>query len=82
MMDKELEQYFENYYDLFASKGWKQFIEDIEGNRTLMSDITSIKDANDLYYRKGCLDILDRVLNLQTGIENAHKEALDNEENV
>jgi hypothetical protein len=82
MMDKELEQYYENYYDLFASKGWKQFIEDIEGNRTLMSDITSIKDANDLYYRKGSLDILDRVLNLQTGIENAHKEAMDNEENV
>ena len=82
MQDKELEIYYENYYDLFASKGWKQFIEDIEENRSFMSDITTIKDANDLYFRKGSLDILDRVLNLQNGIENAHKEAMDNEENV
>ena len=73
-MDKELEKYYENYFDLFASQGWKQFIEDIEENRTLVSDIHQIKDANDLYYRKGQLNALEKIVNLQDTIERTWKE--------
>ena len=80
-MDKELETYFIKYFDLFASQGWKQFIEDMEDNRTLISDLMTVKDANDLFYRKGQLDTLNRIVNFQDSIENAHKEVTD-EENV
>lgn len=73
-MDKDTEKYFETYFDLFASQGWKQFIEDIEENRTLVSDIQQIKDANDLYYRKGQLNALEKIVNLQDTIERTWKE--------
>ena len=80
-MDKETQDYFDRYFDLFASHGWKQFIEDMEDNRTLMSDLLTIKDANDLYYRKGQLEVLNRIVNFQLAIENAYEE-VTNEENV
>ena len=80
-MDKDTQQYFDKYFDMFASEGWKQFIEDMEGNRDLMSDLMTVKDANDLFYRKGQVDVLNRIVNFQNRIENAHK-VLANEENV
>ena len=80
-MDKDTQQYFDKYFDMFASEGWKQFIEDMEGNRDLMSDLMTVKDANDLFYRKGQVDVLNRIVNFQDSIENAHK-VVANEENV
>jgi hypothetical protein len=80
-VDKDTQQYFDRYFDMFASEGWKQFIEDMEGNRELMSDLMTVKDANDLFYRKGQVDVLNRIVNFQDSIENAHK-VLANEENV
>lgn len=76
-MDKELQKYYETYFDLFSSEGWKQYIKDVEDNRTLMSDVLTIKDGNDLYYRKGVLETLDRILNFEAAIEAAHMEATD-----
>jgi hypothetical protein len=80
-VDKDTQQYFDRYFDMFASEGWKQFIEDMEGNRELMSDLMTVKDANDLFYRKGQVDVLNRIVNFQDSIENAHK-VVANEENV
>lgn len=78
-MDKDLQKYYETYFDLFSSPGWKQYIKDVEDNRTLMSDVLSIKDGNDLYYRKGTLETLDRILNFEFAIEAAYEEAQDEE---
>ena len=78
-MDKDTQDYYTKYFDLFASEGWKQFIEDMEDNRTLMSDLLTVKDANDLYYRKGQLETLNRIVNFQLAIETAYKEVTDEE---
>jgi hypothetical protein len=80
-VDKDTQDYFDNYFDLFASQGWKQFIADMEDNRTLISDLLTVKDADDLFYRKGQLDTLNRIVNFQLAIENAFEE-VTNEENV
>jgi len=81
-MDKELERYFTIYFDLFASEGWKQFIEDTEGNINLVSDLMSVKDANDLYYRKGQLETLNRIVNFKELIERSYKEQQQDESNL
>ena len=78
-MDKDLQKYYETYFDLFSSEGWKQYIKDVEDNRTLMSDVLSIKDGNDLYYRKGTLETLDRILNFENAIVASYEEAQDEE---
>lgn len=81
-MDKDLATYFETYFDLFASEGWKQFIEDTEGNINLVSDLMSVKDANDLYYRKGQLETLNRIVNFKELIERSYKEQQQDESNL
>ena len=73
-MDKELEKYYENYFDLFASQGWKQFIEDMEANRLLMSDIRQVRDADSLHFHKGQLNIVDKIVGFENAIELAWKE--------
>ena len=78
-MDKELEQYYNTYFDLFSSSGWKQYVQDVRDNRAIMSDVLTVKDGNDLFYRKGVLETLDRVLNFESAIEAAHEEAKDAE---
>jgi hypothetical protein len=80
-VDKDTQDYFDRYFDLFASQGWKQFIADMEDNRTLISDLLTVKGADDLFYRKGQLDTLNRIVNFQLAIENAFEE-VTNEENV
>jgi hypothetical protein len=78
-VDKDLQKYYETYFDLFSSEGWKQYIKDVEDNRTLMSDVLTIKDGNDLYYRKGTLETLDRILNFENAIVASYEEAKDEE---
>jgi hypothetical protein len=73
-MDKELQEYYEHYFDLFASKGWKQFIEDMESNREALSDMMTVKDANELFFRKGQLHVLNTMLNFKETIEAAYEE--------
>lgn len=76
-MDKELEQYYEAYFDMFNTKGWKQFMEDMEGNQESLNMVLTIRDANDFYQRKGKLEVLNLILNFKSYIENSYKEAQD-----
>jgi hypothetical protein len=76
-MDKELEKYYEAYFDLFNTKGWKQFLADLNDNAINLNDVSSIKDANELFYRKGKLEALTLILNFKAYIENAYKEVQD-----
>ena len=73
-MDKDTERYFENYFDMFATEGWKQFMEDMEENKSTLSSIMSIKEANDFFYRKGQVTTLSLILNFQDSIEQSFKE--------
>lgn len=70
----ELEKYYENYFDLFAHPGYKQWVEEIAEYRTDISDIRSIPDSNEFYRRRGQIEALDRLLNFANSIELAWKE--------
>lgn len=76
-MDKDTEAYFNKYWELFASEGWQQFMQDMEDNRSLMSDIMTIKGADDFHFRKGQLEILNRIVNFQAAMEAAYKDLTD-----
>ena len=72
-MDKELETYYELYFDLFLTQGWKQFITDIESNIDSFK-IENIKDAEQLYKAQGSLSVLKNIANFEAGIKAAHEE--------
>lgn len=73
-MTQEEEVYYERYFDLFSTDGWKQFIEELEeiiDNYT----IDEIKDEKHLNTVKGQLQILYRVTGFETSIRNSYDYA-------
>ena len=75
MMDKELEQYYNTYRELFMNAGWKQLQEDLKQNALVINSVEGAKDSNDLYFRKGQLSILANILNLEAQIVAAEEQA-------
>lgn len=77
-MDKETEEYYNKYFDLFGNDGWKQLIEELKQNALSINSVEATKDANDLYVRKGQLNVLAYLLNfestLNTNFEELQKE--------
>lgn len=76
-MDKGLEQYYLNYFDLFMTEGWRQFVEDIKETHESVNNLQNIKDSEDFYYKKGQEEILRRFLNFKDLIESSYKETQD-----
>ena len=46
-MDKELQEYYEESFDTFSSKGWKYFIEDME---TLLEALNDFETVDNVEY--------------------------------
>lgn len=76
-MSPELQKYYEARFDMMASQGWKDFIEDIQNIVTSYDKVERIKAVEDLYFTKGQLDILNWIINLQETSSEAYKELSD-----
>lgn len=74
-MTPELEAYFNNYNELFNSEGFKQLIGELSNNATQLADIQSVKDGEELFYRKGQVAALATVINLEATITAAREQA-------
>ena len=64
-MNTELEAYFDNYNVLFGSEGFKQLVQELSTNAQRLADIQTVKDAEDLHFRKGQVAALASVINLE-----------------
>ena len=73
-MDKALQEYYEARFDMMSSQGWKDFIEDVEKIVEAYDKVLDIRDAEELWKRKGQLDILNWVLNLKRESETAWED--------
>jgi hypothetical protein len=73
-MDKELQTYYENLLELFTTEGWKQFIEDISDNVEVLQDINTISDDKQFWFRRGQLEVAQRILNFESSIKNSYDD--------
>ena len=73
-MERELQQYYENLLDLFTRDGWKQFIEDISDNAELLSNINTITNEKELWFRRGQLEAVERILSYEVAIKNSYED--------
>jgi hypothetical protein len=76
-MDKEIEQYYDNLQDMFMTAGWKGLIEELSGNALHINSVDATKNNEDLYFRKGQLNILSFIINLESTIDHIQKEGSD-----
>lgn len=80
-MDKETEQYYSTYFDLFRSNGWKQLIGELTNNALALNSVENLKDVDDMFYKKGQLNVLASLLNFETTINTAYED-LNNAESI
>ena len=85
-MTQELETYFNNYFAMFRSEGWKQLISELNGNAGQINSVELTTDNDNLNFRKGQLAILATILNLETqitsGFEHAQEEQEDSQQEL
>lgn len=74
-MTPELEEYFDNYNTLFNHPGFKQLIEELSNNARQLADLQTVKDQEELFYRKGQVAALATVINLEATITAARDQA-------
>ena len=74
-MTPELETYFNNYNELFNSDGFKQLVDELSKNAMQLADIQSVKDVEELFYRKGQVAAFATVINLDATIAAAREQA-------
>jgi len=62
------DQIFDDMLDTFSTDGWKLIIDDFRQLAEQAVNVQTIEDGNALQYRKGQLDILDRLLNYENTV--------------
>jgi len=73
-MDQDTQKYYECYFDLFNNPGWKQLIEELQHNALVINSVEATKDSNDLYVRKGQLNVLAYLINFESATNNNYEE--------
>jgi len=79
-MDQETQQYYDAYFSLFITDGWKQLMQDFGNNAVQINSVEAAKDADDMFFRKGQLNVLAHLLNLENIIKTNYDEAAKPEE--
>lgn len=74
-MDQETQQYYDAYFSLFMTDGWKQLVQEFTSNAVSINSVEATKDQNDMYFRKGQLNILAHLLNLESIVTTNYEEA-------
>lgn len=73
-MDHELQKYYEDRFSTMATKGWKDFIEDVETFYENYNRVNTIETFEEFHKRKGQLDILQWILSLKDVSEQTYEE--------
>ncbi len=79
-MDQETQQYYDNYFSLFMTDGWKQLMQDFGNNAMQINSVEATKDADDMFFRKGQLNVLAHLLNMENIVTNNYDELVKTEE--
>lgn len=79
-MSPDLQKYYESRFDMMATKGWKDLLDDIDEIVKALNNISVIKDEKDLQFKKGELSVFTWLQTLKQVSEKAYEEL--NETNV
>ena len=73
-MNRELQEYYESSFEMFASKGWAFLMEDLKKVEESLNNIRTVEDAHSLSHRQGQLAILDLLLQRKATCEKVYEE--------
>jgi hypothetical protein len=77
MLDVKQQEIYDAYFELFASKGWKLYLQTVKEDKELVLNqgIYDSKTELELGKAQGALHYLDVILSLENRIENMFDDA-------
>lgn len=78
-MAPSLQKYYEESFSMMATQGWTDLLEDLQKLKDSLNNLSLVTDTQDLYFRKGQIDILDLILKRKDTCEQVYQE-LENED--
>lgn len=76
MMDEKLQAYYEARFSMMATEGWKDLIEDAQGFFDGINKVATVQNENDLFMKKGQLDVLQWLLSLKDSSSQTYESLL------
>jgi len=74
-----LQKYYEDSFTMMATQGWADLMEDLNKLKDSLNNLSQVTDTQELFFRKGQLDILDLILKRKDTCEQVYEE-LENED--
>lgn len=71
------EDYFAYMKEMFKTKGWGILLLELEDQTAFIGDIRDISNNDNLHFRKGQINTIDKMLSFQETLLRAEEEALD-----
>lgn len=81
-MKRELQDYYENRFEMMATKGWRELIEDLEVMIQSTNTLDGLQTEQDLHFRKGELSIMNWIKTLKDSSTEVYEQLLEEEENA
>lgn len=78
-MAPSLQKYYEEAFSMMATQGWTDLMEDLNKLKDSLNNLSLVTDTQDLFFRKGQIDILDLILKRKDTCEQVYEE-LENED--
>jgi hypothetical protein len=75
-MDEKLQAYYEARFSMMATDGWKDLMEDAQGFFDGLNKVIAIQNENDLFMKKGQLDVLQWLLSLKDSSSQTYESLL------
>jgi hypothetical protein len=76
MIDKKLQNYYENRFLMMSTDGWQDLMEDAQAMFNSLNHVLSIQNETDLMVKKGQLDLLQWLLNLKPASEQTYEQLM------
>lgn len=73
-MNPELQTYYEETFSMVSTEGWKFFVEDMESLKETIDSVSNTLNAEDLFFKKGQLDILTLILTRKKICEESYNQ--------
>ena len=78
-MAPNLQKYYEEAFNMMSTQGWADLLEDLNKLKDSLNNLSLVTDTQDLFFRKGQIDILDLILKRKDTCEQVYEE-LQNED--
>jgi hypothetical protein len=76
MIDKELQKYYEDRFNLFSTPGWQDLMDDAQKMFDALNQVLPIQNEAELHLKRGQLDILNWILSLKSVSEQSYEQLM------